>query len=385
MEPRFPDVPGAKPKSEAADASASPGAPDVPDTAGLLGAPNAPDMAESPDAPNAPGADPNAHRPPAPKPSKRRKLLVTAAGVAAVALGVGLAITAWRLYPWLKGPAASPAEIDARWSKVEGWARVDGAEASDDLDRIAAKATRFKLPRGEERVPRLDPDQVSADEHEAVQQLTAWQRKGAPYAVGSCDSSSPQRVSIPLFRLGQLTLFTATGEAELAQVEAVLALAQRMRQRGTLVELAVGSALAKLASEWSHARSTPLPASFTRYRPEVPEIHASLARDAVCVMQMAGSPGALGFETPLLGSGERGRPPFGIVSASREVSVYKDYQGRLLEQSFAVRTNWQQVAEVYEGADADRPKSLLLEALALHANIIRRTGKEFDEYQPLTK
>jgi hypothetical protein len=323
----------------------------------------------------------------APGRSSRRRWLVAGLGVIASALVAGAAITGWRLYPWLRRPAASQADIDARWAKVEAWARVANGEERDDLDAIAGGASGFRPPRYDEHLPVLEADQLTEDQIAAIEALVEWKRKGAPYAEVRCGPSGVGRPALPLFRLGQLAVFSGQDESALPRIEATLQLAQRMRRRGTVLELAVGASLAKLVSQWTHDRRTTLPRAFARYRPEAPEIHASLAREAVCMVRMFESTGGKGLalDSPLLGASDRPRPPFGIVDISREISVYEDYQGRLLEQSYAVRSDWKQMADVYEHAEIGKPKSLFLEALSLNANVIRRTGMDIDEYRPLAK
>lgn len=313
-----------------------------------------------------------------------RGVVLTCLSIAAVLL-VGAAIYfGVRLYPWLRGPDETRAAIEARWAKVESWAHVDVTRADNqrsELDAIAATLRSFERPKGGGEVPFVDPTSLSPAQRTALERFERWEQSGAPMANRSCPADAPPGGSaLHLFKVGLAALFTAEGAEQLPRVKAVLVLAQRLRQRGAIIDLAVGSELAVKAAAWSQLRNVPLPRELSVYRPRVDEIHATLAREAVCIVDRTEQ----GDEDRgnRLGIPKRG-PPFGIVSLDRERRVYKDFHGRLLEQAHPHRDDWAAIVRVYEDAEKDRPKSVLLDITQIYPSVIGKTGATIDRYDSL--
>lgn len=321
---------------------------------------------------------------------KRNSLLHALAWVAGVigvlllAAGVVLGVM---LYPWLRMPDEPESVIEARWKKVERAAEVpppsgDDTELLDAIDGFR----RFVPPKwsGDE-VPLMGRDQLSAARERAIQSFTHWLAAGAPYVAPPCMDTVGSRRSaagLPSFRLGQAAVFTAQDADDLPQVEAVLAMAQRERRGGQLVDVAVGFALASLTARWSRDRKVPLPARFEPYRPEVKEIRDGLARDVACIHGlMASGTSPLAAAPGRLGGGAR--PPFGLTRMKRERLVFEQAYGLLFERAEAAGEDWKKMAAEYEHMAHDHPKSLLLAALVVHSNIIRKMGEDKDEYDAL--
>ena len=258
-----------------------------------------------------------------------------------------------------------------------------------DIEAIAHGLGQVALPKAKELgdgtlvVPLLGRDRLDAQQVEALKKMVEWRRGGASFPINTCDL---ERSALPLFRLGQVALYTAEGAKDLEQVRAVLALALRLRRRGLLIDLAIGATLAARAASWSVQRKVPLPAQFERYRPAAAEIHATLARDGGVFRSPVGR-----RRRCLPSSSTRARwahraataPSSASCSRIRERQVYRDFHGRVLEEAHAVRDDWRKMQAVYEKAVAARPKSLLLAATILQPNLIERVGKEIDEYDQL--
>jgi hypothetical protein len=314
------------------------------------------------------------------EPTRRwRPILVRVAlGMGVLLLG-GAVYLGLLLYPWLRGPEEPPKAIEARWAKVETWAQVDVTRDNADpdaLDNIAVVLRTFEPPRSAGSVPVVDEARLTPEQRSALEQLARWEQNGAPMPDRSCARhESPKVSSLQLFRVGQTALYSAAGAEQLPSVKAVLALARRMRQRGALVDLAIGAELAVQAARWSRDRKVPFPKEFSTFRPRVPEIHATLAREAVCIVDLV----ERGDGTETLGT-HPDAPPFGLIRIERELAVYKDHHGRLLEQAHDKREDWPEMVRLYERAAERKPRSLLLDAAAVHSNVIRSTGEKFDRY-----
>ncbi len=182
--------------------------------------------------------------------------------------------------------------------------------------------------------------------------------------------------------MGQAALFTAQDADDLPQVEATLALAQRQRKAGRLVDTAIGFRLASLAAEWSQARKVPLPGRFERYRPLVEEIRDSVARDVACIHGLlASSTPPVSVAPGRLGGGPR--PPFGLVRMKRERLVFEQTHGLLLERAEAAGDDWNKIATEYERVADHHPKSVLLDAIGFYPGVIRKAGEDKDRYDEL--
>jgi hypothetical protein len=317
--------------------------------------------------------------------STRRTWRRMAAVLGLVALGV-LGYAAIELYPWMRMPETSPEIIDARWAKVTEWARVDGSadEPSQELARAAEAFSDFELegpPSGlpGPHAPTIEFQSLSSERRAALTGLVSWFQGGAPFPPRHCDIDA---APLPLhaYKLGRVALATATQAEDLVRVEAVLALAQRMRQRGNLVELALGARLAETAAEWSRERRVLFPEAFARYQPRPGEIHAALCRDAVCSASLL-DPDRHSREHSPFGDGNG--VPFGLVSMNRERRVLMDFYGAFLERANAVRDDWRQVERLYGQAAEDRPKSVVLDAVVVQASLIAGVGAAMDGYDEI--
>ena len=177
---------------------------------------------------------------------------------------------------------------------------------------------------------------------------------------------------MPLFRLGRATLHTATSAEHLPRVGAVLVLGRQLRQRGLLLELALGAELTADVARWSRSRGVPLPSELDTLAPRVAEIHGGLAREVACLMQA--------HEQLVAAESWSSGPPFGLWRAKRELRVYKDFHGRLIEQLHPLRNDWRRMAEMYQDAVERRPKSLLLEATLVTPSFIESIGQKIDAF-----
>ena len=357
---RFPDVPGAPP------------APEQP----------APPAVE-------PEPSPPKDKPPAtprPKPRRLRRVLGVVLLLVGLCAVVFVVVTAVRLYPWLRGPSESREVIEARWAKLEALAKTEAVIGDDAALLDAAEAAAgFEPPHGVDKLPFLERDQLEHRHVEALDGFVAWHGKGGNYIGPKCGDldSRRARASLKLYRLGQLSLLSAGG-SDVAQVEAVLALALGQRQRGQLVDYAVGVALATQAAEWAQARGVTFGRNFEGYRPEIGEFRRAWARDAACVMRLLDAETApVVMERKRLWSDEQ--PPFGIQRLERERLVYKQLHGRLMEQAVAAGDDHDKLVPLFEAADRDKPKSMLLLATGVYTNIAAKAVegvKRYDELVP---
>ena len=284
-------------------------------------------------------------------------------------------------------PDTPQAKIEERWGKVRTWAKTHGtgeapARALERLSFDVKWRWQDETKDGRTVIPRIERDTLSSAAREALEQFVNWQKSGAPFAPREClNDDKPLR----LYRLGRVSLYTASGAAELDQVEAVLALAQRMRRRGTLVDVAVSGGLIERAAIWSENRDVKFPPSFAKYDPQYSEIHGALARTALCsreTMAKADAPWIERHPAPPWGS-NRPRPLWGLVRTAREARVHKDFHGRVLERGYTVRDDWRKLKQVYDEELEKRPKSLMLDFAIFYREVIKDVGEAMDKYLEL--
>jgi hypothetical protein len=292
-----------------------------------------------------------------------------------------------RLVPWLMLPREPAEVIEKRWRTVERLATLPPPTGDDGLlldavDEIGG----FAPPTTDEDVPVLDKDQLSEEQQHAVELLVKWRLGGAGYVPVGCSLETPRRsrASLRMFRLGQAALFTAHDGADIPQVEAVLSLARAQRRFGRTIDLAVGSKLAAIAAKWSRARGVAFPAEFSKYRPRVEEIRRALARNTVCIPQWLDGASPLQLDEGRMGA-DRPRPPLGIVRLERELLVFKQFHGKLLEQALSAGDDWEKIAAAYERADDNRPRSILLDFTVVLPSVIRKAGKNIAVYDENVK
>jgi hypothetical protein len=324
-------------------------------------------------------------------PRSPRATLRLVAVLLAVALLGGAVYLGARLYPWLSGPGEPEDLIEARWTRVIGWGQIDraskGAAEHGGLAEAARVLGDFKPDVGSNRLARVDREELLPEQQQALAHLVRWAESGAPYPAATC-GAEPKTRPMDVFRLGQAGLSTASSADDLPQVKAVAALAQRLRQRGLLLELAMGAELAASTAEWSRERKVPLPASFAAYRPLAAEIHAAVSRDAACVIEMIEGPeGATagGLLEPGPAWSAQARPPLGIVWMKREVLVFKAFRGRVLEAAYPQRDDWRAQERLHRQALEEMPRSLLLDAgtSVILPSVIQRAGEHVDRYAEL--
>lgn len=296
----------------------------------------------------------------------------------AVVLVLALIYAGARLYPWLRGPSEADAAIEARWRKLEAFAdvKLDAADRGpSEIDGIATAFRSFERPRAAADVPSLDLDTLPEAQVTAIAHLVRWAESGAPYADRSCPDGATSPLG--LFKSGQAALFTATRD-DPQRVVAVLRLAQRMRQRGAVIDLAIGAELALLSAKWTRARAVAPPKELAELRPRVSEIRDTFARESVCIAHRIEqeSPGEAFGTMP-------GRAPFGIVWMRREQRVYRDFQGRLVEAIDTAGADWREIVRRYEDLERARPKSVLLDAVAIQVNVIRSVGQKIDAFDAI--
>ncbi len=363
---RFPDVPGTPPPPDPLAPTSEPQA--------VESEPTLPKEKDKPPAT------------PSPKPHRLRRVLAVALLLVGFCALVFVVVTAIRLYPWLRGPSESREVIEARWVKLEALAKTEEVVGDDAALLDAAEAAAgFDPPHGGDKLPFLERDQLEERHVAALDGFVAWHGKGREYVGPKCGDmdSRRARASLKLYRLGQLSLLSAGG-SDIAQFEAVLALALGQRQRGQLVDYAVGVALASRAAEWAQARGVTLSRNFEGYRPKIGEFRRAWARDAACVMQLLDAETApVVTERKRFWSDEQ--PPFGLQRLERERLVYKQLHGRLMEQAVAAGDDYDKLISLFEEADRDKPKSMLLLTTGVYTNIAAKAVggiKRYDELVP---
>lgn len=304
--------------------------------------------------------------------SKRPFVIALLASLGVLVLGGG-AYALIVILPWLRGPNENSSAIDARWAKVESWARVATQPADLAPSELASVAITFRsFTKGHAGW------QPSAAEQQALARLERWAQAGAPLPDRSCAPEVPPGgLAIHLFKAGQAAIASARDEQALPRVRAVSTLGQRLRTRGSLLDLAVGAELAVRAAEWHDQHALTSDPVLMRTRPRAEEIHATLAREAVCIIQRVNDEAGLGEVDP------RSRPPFGLVRIERERQVFKHFHGRLLEELHPKRHDWREILRVYTEAHDARPKSLLLDVSMLMPNVIQSTGEKLDRFDTL--
>ena len=151
-----------------------------------------------------------------------------------------------------------------------------------------------------------------------------------------------------------------------------------------MIDLAIGAQLVAEAAAWSRARGVPIPEDLRGPLPEAAEIHATLAREAVCLVEA--------FERdPTMAQGLSGPDALlGGRSARREVLLFKDFHGRVLGRTHEVRDDWRAMRDRYqEEVDAqergDGPRSLLVEATVTTPGVIEKIGQSIDAARALAR
>ena len=116
-------------------------------------------------------------------------------------------------------------------------------------------------------------------------------------------------------------------------------------------------------------------------RPTTEELLRAIARDVVCVVgTLEGADDRGLLDPPKKAYSNRDSPLFGVVSLSREVAVYKDLHGRVLEEALAVQHQPAQLLAIYRRVNDERPKSLLLDATWMYTGIVERTLTAMEVY-----
>ncbi len=290
------------------------------------------------------------------------------------ALVVVLVVTAARLYPWLRGPDTPDDIIAARWAEVVKHAELPPLSGSDaKLLAAASSAAGFSPPAADPKLVTLvDRAQLTNEQSRAVAQFKNWYGHKGVYIAPACqeDSTPRAKAALNVYRLGQLVVHSAT-DADVQDVEAVLVLAQQLRNRGQLIDQMTGLQLAKLARDWSKVRDVELTATLTKYRPKLDELTRAIARDAVCVMKQLSTEDTTLLDMPSRVY-EMERPPLGIVLAARERAIFRDIHGRTLQSVRAARGDHAKILAVFKEAQENRPKSILLHVTWFFVPIVER-------------
>ena len=311
--------------------------------------------------------------------------------VLGVVVVVGVAVVGYRLYPWLRGPDTAPELVAARWAKVQQAARQGVAVQEEDegadagLLAAAQLAAGFSPPRhGSGVVPIVNRDGLPSEEVEALKLFRSWHEAGGRYVASRCLATGPRADAVvAVFRLGQLTIYSAMSE-DIADVDAVLEMAAEQRRSGRLVDHMVGLELALLAATWSKARGVSFGAAREAFRPTVGELPRAIARGAVCVVgALEGRDSSTLLDPPGPAYSNRPSPAFGIVSAAREIAVFKDLHGRVYEQAVRAQHDHDKLRAVYQQAEEDRPKSLLLDATWMYSHLVEQALTRMAEYDAI--
>jgi hypothetical protein len=321
----------------------------------------------------------------APERSRRRRVILIAFALVAASFLVAIVVFAIRLYPWIRMPDEPRKAIEARWKRVEVVAEVRDPNADDTMLVDSIKAFRgVSPPPNDART--IQRSALTEQQSQAITELMRWHARGSPFRARLCGDPSSGLDAIAAFRLGQTALLTASGGEDIAVVEAVLALAAHERRKGHLIELSAGSDLAVRVAEWSRDHKVPLPSRFVGYRPSVEEIRRAVAREAVCVLSLLGPPGRFPFTFAASPPGPKTheRPPLGLVRLERDRLVFEQYQGKLYETAYGARNDWKRVAEIYERAATEHPKSVVIDLAVPAASVVRKACENYARYNELS-
>lgn len=137
-------------------------------------------------------------------------------------------------------------------------------------------------------------------------------------------------------------------EQAISDVDAVLALASQQRRRGRLMG----------------------------------ELLRVIAREAVCIVDtLVGTNSTTLLDPPGPAYSDRAAPLFGFVSHSREIALFKDLHGRVHQQATLAQDDHDKLLAVYQQAEVDRPRSLLLDVTWMFSHTVARALTTMAEYE----
>jgi len=306
----------------------------------------------------------DAVRRPPPAPKQRRRLPARGLGLAALAILVAaaVAIGLW-VRPWVVGPPADEATIEARWSQVEGWATAGaGSGASPRLLKEALAALEpvrglVKTSLREEDPELLEPP--PADLTRALALLADWAEQGGGLGEDPCLGGVRSSLSpLEVMTLGQVAMAVATGAGD-PRWAAALRLADQLRERGNMLHLAVGFALAERALETAQERGYP-PEALRTHRPEVEQLFPAAAREAVCVHEEVARELAGGRGPALPGQPWRER----LGSVERELEMLRWWHGERLVAAHPARADLSALASSLDVEPEELPASAVVRLVA---------------------
>ncbi|MCA9719316.1 MAG: hypothetical protein H6713_12475 [Myxococcales bacterium] len=294
-----------------------------------------------------------------------------ARGLRTTLIVVGLALLgaaiwgALTVYPWIKPPPEDPEVIARRWAHVESLAEVSEASGRplEELGELPAFSLDG-LPLVEQRPPYdelANIDELPPEVAAAIDALVQWHHRGGGLGPERCPHVGERPFPLlKVFELARVALHVST-TADDAPALAVLQLAEHLRDRGPLLDGAVGLALAKESVRWARARGYPPTGALLERRPRAPQVVAMLAREMVCSFELVER--ELSRE---LQPGKDAPVPAGLIGYERERAMVQWYWGERLHGVSKDTSLETLAARLRDDDDLEAlPKSVLLRALAV--------------------